>query len=183
LSTSVRLSAGLALIVSALVVSRLSLFQSRLAHLAMPPAAVALFVLGMAGWHLTAYGAWAARRTAMNHEASRALGELLPAGTEIQGKLANGLALENRIRPLFVGNGFGNYADRLQRHDVAYILTYDLPRIGYESQDGSGLIDEILQHYPDRQLVQTFPVDETSEVERAALFRKFPAPIPADARD
>jgi hypothetical protein len=149
----------------------------------MPPAAVALFVLGMAGWHLAAYGAWAARRTAMNHEASRALGELLPAGTEIQGKLANGLALENRIRPLFVGNGFGNYADRLQRHDVAYILTYDLPRIGYESQDGSGLIDEILQHYPDRQLVQTFPVDETSEVERAALFRKFPAPIPADARD
>ena len=29
--------------------------------------------------------------------------------------------------PIFIGHGFGNYDDRLQRDDVRYILTYDLP--------------------------------------------------------
>ena len=72
----------------------------------------------------------------LNYQASVALGRLLPPGTLVQGKLANGLALENRIRPLFIGNGFGNYDDRLERDDARYILTYDLPSIGYESQAG-----------------------------------------------
>ena len=31
--------------------------------------------------------------------------------------LANGLALENRIRPIFIGHGFGNYDDRLRRDE------------------------------------------------------------------
>ena len=38
-----------------------------------------------------------------NYEASLALGRVLPPGTLVHGKLANGLALENRIKPIFVG--------------------------------------------------------------------------------
>ena len=47
----------------------------------------------------------------------------LAPGTLVQGKLANRMALENEIRPVFIGNGFGNYADRFDRDDVRYILT------------------------------------------------------------
>ncbi len=36
-------------------------------------------------------------------EASVELGRILPPGTLVHGKLANGLSLENRIRPIFVG--------------------------------------------------------------------------------
>ena len=61
---------------------------------------------------------------------------MLPPGTLVHGKLANGLALENRIRPIFVGRGFGNYDDRKTRDDVRYILTYVAPSLGYESQAG-----------------------------------------------
>ena len=81
---------------------------------------------------------WARTRTEFNYQASVEVGRALPPGTLVQGKLANGLSLENRIRPIFVGHGFGNYDDRLTRDDARYILTYDLPRVGYESQDGSG---------------------------------------------
>ena len=126
---------------------------------------------------------WAGARTFHNHQASVALGRLLDEGTLVQGKLANGLSLETRIRPLFVGNGFGNYADRLRRDDARYILTYDLPRIGYESSDGSGLIQGILDHYSGWRVVATFPVDETRGEERAVLIDKFPDPSPAHARD
>ena len=61
----------------------------------------------------------------------------LPPGTLVHGKLANGLSLENRIRPMFIGRGFGNYADRKTRDDVRYILTYVAPSLGYESQAGN----------------------------------------------
>ena len=88
------------------------------------------------------YGAWARRRQRVNYRASVEIGRVLPPGTLVQGKLANGMALENRIRPVFVGNGFGNYADRFDARDARYILTYDVPRIGYESSAGSGLIQE-----------------------------------------
>ena len=97
-----------------------------------------------------------------------------PPGTLVQGKLANGLALENRIRPIFVGHGFGNYDDRLKRDDARYILTYVLPRVGYESQDGSGLIQEILDAVPQSPHRREFDVDETPDPDRAALIDKFP---------
>ena len=58
--------------------------------------------------------------------------------TLVQGKLANGLALENRIRPIFIGHEFGNYADRKERDDVRYILTYTNPRLGYEGSQITG---------------------------------------------
>ena len=71
-----------------------------------------------------------AGRTYKNYLASVELGTVLPPGTLVHGKLANGLSLENRIRPIFVGRGFGNYDDRKQRDDVRYILTYVAPTSG-----------------------------------------------------
>jgi 4-amino-4-deoxy-L-arabinose transferase-like glycosyltransferase len=134
-------------------------------------------------WNVFEYGRWVTRRTELNASASLALGQVLPAGTIVQGKLANGMSLENRIRPIFVGNGFGNYDDRLRRDDARYILTYDLPRIGYESSDGSGLIQGILDHYPRRRVIATFVVDETPGPDRAVLIDKDPDGLPAHARD
>jgi hypothetical protein len=133
----------------------------------------ALALLGIA-WNVPDYLDWMAHRGSVNYDASVAVGRLLPPGTLVQGKLANGLALENTIRPLFVGNGFGNYADRFVRDDAGYILTYDLPRIGFESSDGSELIQQILDRYPRRTVVAAFPVDETPEPERAVLIDKMP---------
>jgi hypothetical protein len=106
------------------------------------------------------------------------VGRLVPAGTLVHGKLANGLALENRIRPVFVGRGFGNYDDRLSRDDVRYILTYSEPRFGYESQQG--LIQEILDRYPQHRVIATFDIDETPSPDRAVLIDKFG---PSRARD
>ena len=52
---------------------------------------------------LAQFAQWAQVRTYKNIEASRLVGALLPPGTLVHGKLANGLSLENRIRPVFVG--------------------------------------------------------------------------------
>jgi 4-amino-4-deoxy-L-arabinose transferase-like glycosyltransferase len=113
---------------------------------------------------------WAASRTYKNYEASVALAEMLPAGTLVHGKLANGLSLENRIRPVFVGREFGNYADRKTRDDVRYILTYVAPRIGYEGS----VIQDVLDAYPNRTIIKTFDVAETpTGHDRAALIDKF----------
>jgi 4-amino-4-deoxy-L-arabinose transferase-like glycosyltransferase len=68
-------------------------------------AAVLLVAVLMAG-DLAQFTQWAAGRTYKNVTASRLLGEWLPPGTIVQGKLANGLALDNRIKPIFVGRGF-----------------------------------------------------------------------------
>ena len=136
-------------------------------------------LLIMLAWNLGQYASWAMHHNDINYRASLEVGRLLPPGTLVQGKLANGLALENRIRPIFVGRGFGNYADRFDRDDVRYILTYDLPKVGYESQPG--LIEEILDRYPNRQLVATFEVDETPGADRAVLIDKHPGAVPAAA--
>jgi 4-amino-4-deoxy-L-arabinose transferase-like glycosyltransferase len=128
------------------------------------------------------FSQWAAQRREANYEASREVGRLLPAGTLVQGKLANGLALENRIRPIFIGHGFGNYDDRLQRDDVRYILTYVSPTVGFESQAGSDMIQDLLNHYPAGRWVATFDVNETGPANRAALFDKVPGSDPR-ARD
>lgn len=179
----VRLSAAGALVVTALVAWRGARLLHWVSGRGIPSRAVAGLVITAAGWNGVQWIDWAAARTTFNHDASVALGAAVPDGALVQGKLANGLALENRIRPLFVGNDFGNYTDRLQRDDARYILTYDLPRIGYESSDGSGLIQGILDHYPLRRVVATFPVDETRMEDRAVLIDKFPDDSPAHARD
>ncbi len=166
----VRTSAALALVSGALVVWRWRaicgwLSRQRIAA----PAAVALTAITVAG-DLTQYWQWARQRTTLNYEASVSLGRILPEGTLVQGKLANGLALDNRIRPIFIGRGFGNYADRKQRDDVRYVLTYIAPRIGYEGP----VITDVLDAYPDRRVITTFGVAETATGhDRAALIDKF----------
>ena len=126
--------------------------------------------LGIAlGWNLVQFGDWAWHRTYKNYEASVAVGRALPPGTLVQGKLANGLALENRIRPIFIGHGFGNYADRKARPDVRYILTYTDPAIGFE---GDQIVD-VLAAYPGWRITMTFAVAETpSGHDTAALIEK-----------
>jgi 4-amino-4-deoxy-L-arabinose transferase-like glycosyltransferase len=149
----------------------------------VPHAALAAILVLALGGQVWQYVRWVPRRTMVNYEASVALGRILPEGTVVQGKLANGLSLENRIRPLFVGNGFGNYDDRLRREDARYILTYDLPSVGFESQRESGLIQGILDHYPRQRVIATFVVDETLVADRAALIDKFPNDAGPHARD
>jgi hypothetical protein len=135
------------------------------------------------GTDLTLFGRWAANRTYFNVEASRLIGDVLPPGTLVHGKLANGLAFENRIRPIFVGRGFGNYADRLSRDDARYILSYTeadgKPDAGYEGD----VILDVLAQYPQRQIVLEFDVQETPGRDRAALIDKFPDGPDPRARD
>ena len=120
-------------------------------------------------WNIVEFGGWASHRSYKNYEASRALGAVLPAETLVQGKLANGLALENRIRPIFIGHQFGNYADRKTRWDVRYILTYTDPELGYE---GDQIVD-VLAAYPAWRTIMTFDVAETpSGHDKAALIEK-----------
>jgi 4-amino-4-deoxy-L-arabinose transferase-like glycosyltransferase len=132
-------------------------------------AAFAIVLLVCAG-DLIQYAQWAAGRTYKNYEASLAVGRALPPGTSVHGKLANGLSLENHIRPVFVGREFGNYADRKTRDDVRYILTYVEPRVGYEG----AVIKDVLDAYPQRRIIMTFEVAETTGGhDRAALIDKF----------
>jgi 4-amino-4-deoxy-L-arabinose transferase-like glycosyltransferase len=142
-------------------------------------AALALAGLVAAG-DLAQFGQWAAVRTYKNYEAARALGEWLPPGTVVHGKLANGLALENRIRPVFVGRGFGNYEDRLARDDIRYLVTYTSPYLGYEGP----VIRDVLAAYPNWTIVRGFDVAETATGhDRAALIDKRPAEQDARAHD
>jgi 4-amino-4-deoxy-L-arabinose transferase-like glycosyltransferase len=127
---------------------------------------VALVVAG----DLAQFAQWASGRSYENYQASVEIGRVLPPGTLVHGKLANGLSLENRIRPIFVGQGFGNYADRRTRDDVRYILTYTAPYVGYEGR----VIQDVLGAYPKQRIIMTFDVAETSTGhDRAALIDKF----------
>jgi 4-amino-4-deoxy-L-arabinose transferase-like glycosyltransferase len=112
---------------------------------------------------------WARGRTYKNYQASVELGMILPPGTLVHGKLANGLSLENRIRPVFVGREFGNYADRKHRDDVRYILTYVVPYVGYEGT----VIRDVLEAYPNRAILKTFDVAEKTRFDQAVLIDKF----------
>jgi hypothetical protein len=179
----VRLTAALAVAATLLVVIGWRQTSATLGQRRVPArAATVLVVLCLASdaWQ---FAAWARVRAHHNYDASVAIGRLLPAGTVVQGKLANGLSLDNRIRPMFVGNGFGNYANRFEAGQGRYILTYDLPRIGHESSDGSGLIQGILDHFPRHRTVATFEVDETAGADEAVLIDKFPETPPPHARD
>jgi hypothetical protein len=124
---------------------------------------------------LAQYAQWAAGRSYKNYRASVEIGRVLPPDTPVHGKLANGLSLENRIRPIFVGRGFGNYEDRKTRDDVRYILTYTAPYVGYEGR----VIQDVLGAYPDHRIIMTFDVAETvTGHDRAALIDKFGGRLP-----
>ena len=74
-----------------------------------------------------------------------------------------------------MGRQFGNYADRLTRNDVPWLLTYVAPRTGYEGP----VILDVLAAYPEHRTVWTFDVAETtSGQDRAALIAKGPPAVP-----
>jgi 4-amino-4-deoxy-L-arabinose transferase-like glycosyltransferase len=167
LRSTVRLSAAAALIGGALTLFVLRRKSS--VQLFIVPAGAVLALIGLVSWDLYQFAGWAHGRTYKNYEAMVALGAALPPGTPVQGKLANGMALENRIRPIFIGHGFGNYADRKERDDVRYILTYTDPKIGYEGSQ----IEDVLAAYPGWRIIMMFPVAESpSGHDTAALIEK-----------
>jgi hypothetical protein len=175
---AVRLSAILAAITTLIVYATWPRLPRWLSEPASPRGATVLAALVVAGG-VAQFTQYAAGRTYKNVEASRALGRILPPGTLVHGKLANGLALENGIHPVFVGREFGNYADRLTRNDVPFILTYVVPRVGYEGP----VIREVVDAYPRRRILWTFDVSETpGGLDRAALIEKGPPAIPGIAR-
>jgi hypothetical protein len=167
---SARLSGALGLVLAGAIVVWWPRLVRFLTTQRVGAAAAVGLAIALMSRDLVEFGQWAAGRTYKNYEASLALGHALPEGTLVQGKLANGLALDNRIVPIFIGHEFGNYGDRKQRDDVRYILTYTEPFVGYE---GSQILD-VLDAYPSRHVVMTFDVAETpSGHDRAALVDKF----------
>lgn len=165
----VRLAAAGAVALTVALIAAWPRSGRALTRVAWTPAIAAVVLVVAMGWNAGQFVHWAAGRTYKNYEASVALGRALPPGTLVQGKLANGLALENRIRPVFIGHEFGNYADRKERWDVRYILTYTDPRIGYEGSQ----IEDVLAAYPGWRIIMTFDVAETpSGHDTAALIEK-----------
>jgi len=169
LSLAVRMSVPLALICGVGLAWIWRRRSDRLVLDQWPAWAVAALVLAIVAGDLAQFAQWAVRRTTRNYEASLMVGRLLPAGTLVHGKLANGMSLDNRIRPVFVGNHFGNYDDRTSRDDVRYVLTYASPYVGYEGR----VIRDVLAAYPRRAIVARFEVTETGEGDRAILVDKF----------
>jgi hypothetical protein len=174
ISPSVRLAAAVAVLVTILLYATWPRVPRTLARGGWSPASSLAVALLVCAGEIVQYTQWAVGRTYKNYRASVELGRVLPAGTLVQGKLANGLSLENQIRPVFVGREFGNYDDRKTRDDVRYILTYIAPTLGYESQAGNPIIRDVIDAYPDQRIIMTFDVAETATGhDRAALIDKF----------
>jgi 4-amino-4-deoxy-L-arabinose transferase-like glycosyltransferase len=176
LKVTVYVSALLAVFVTALIVWQWRRVTAALARTRVPAMVAAAGLTIAVGWNLVEYQQWARHHSYLNYWASLEVGGLLPPGTLVQGKLANGLDLDNRIKPIFIGRDFGNYDDRFQRDDVRYILTYQSPKIGYESGTDGRLITELLEHYPLHRFVAMFNVAETGGPDRAVLIEKLPGP-------
>jgi hypothetical protein len=169
IGTSVRSAAAVAAIAVSTLIASWPRVRSHAAALTWSPRVAALVVLLILGGDVVRYARWAGARTYHNHDASVAIGRLLPPGTVVQGKLANGLALDNGIRPLFIGPGFGNYADRFDRADAHWILTYSRPRLGFEG----AVVREVLDRLPGWTVHARFPVAETRAApDEAILIRK-----------
>ena len=171
---NVRLAAAIAILATAVVYAWWTKVAAWLAAQTWSPRAAVLVAALVCAGDVAQFVQWALGRSYKNYAASVELGRVLPAGTLVHGKLANGLALDNRIRPIFVGREFGNYEDRKRRDDVRYILTYISPSLGYESQARNPIIKDVLDAYPNRRILMTFDVAETpGGRDRAALFDKF----------
>jgi 4-amino-4-deoxy-L-arabinose transferase-like glycosyltransferase len=167
---NVRLAAGAAVVVTAGMFVLWPRVGRWLASTRVDARAAAVLTMIVVLGDVLQYGQWAVTRTHKNVEASRQLGARLAPGTLVHGKLANGLALENHIRPIFVGHGFGNFDDRRSRDDVRYILTYVAPCVGFEGSQ----IHDVLDAYPNRSIIMTFDVAESpGGRDRAALIDKF----------
>jgi hypothetical protein len=166
---AVRLAAAAAIVLGAAVVAAWSRLSAAASRPGWGATAANALAIAFASWNVAQFGEWAVNRTYKNYEASLAVGRALPPDTLVQGKLANGLALENRIRPLFIGHEFGNYADRNVRDDVRYILTYTSPWLGYEGSQ----IKDVLDASPGWRIIMNLDVAETpSGHDSAALIDK-----------
>jgi hypothetical protein len=171
---NVRGAAAVAALLTAIVYTTWPMVPSWLSRGAWSVRAATLVTGLVCAGQLGQYGQWMLGRTYKNVAASRALAGVLPPGTLVHGILANGLSLENQIRPIFVGRGFGNYEDRKTRDDVRYILTYVAPSLGFESQARNPVIQDVLDAYPNRRTIMTFEVSGiASGYGRAALIDKF----------
>jgi 4-amino-4-deoxy-L-arabinose transferase-like glycosyltransferase len=155
LHATVRLSAAAALIGGSLTMFLLR--RNQVVSVFMRTRGAAALLVALLAWDGYQFAGWARGRTYKNYQAMIALGRAVPPETSIQGKLANGLDLENRIRPIFIGHQFGNYEDRKRRDDVRYILTYTAPELGYE---GDQILD-VLAAYPGWRPIMTFDVAES----------------------
>lgn len=174
ISPNVRIGAVVAVLSTVLVYVTWPRIPRLLARGGWSPAASMALALLLSAGYVLQYVQWAYGRSYRNYAASVELGRRLPPDTLVHGKLANGLALENRIRPVFIGRGFGNYDDRKTRDDVRYILTYVAPSLGYESQAHDPVILDVINAYPDHRIIMTFDVAETATGhDRAALIDKF----------
>ena len=166
-----RLSAAVALLAGVVIYATWPAVPRQLAAERWSVAGSLVLAALITAGDLAQFAQWASVRTYKNYEAMVAMGRWLPPGTLVHGKLANGLDLENRIRPIFVGRGFGNYEDRTSRDDVRYVLTYVAPSIGYEGP----VIQDVLRAYPYWRILRTFDVSETtSGRDQAALIDKGP---------
>lgn len=169
IGASVRSAAAMAAVIVATLVAAWPRLRSRAAAVSWSPRLAVAFVLLVVAGDVAQYARWAGARSYYNYDASVAIGRVLAPGTLVQGKLANGLALDNGIRPLFIGPGFGNYADRFERPDAAWILTYSRPRLGFEG----AVVREVLERLPGWQVHARFPVAETRAApDEAVLIRK-----------
>jgi hypothetical protein len=165
----VRLAAALATVLAILIYAEWPRVVGWLSAGPWPPRASAFLMVLLISGDVLQWAQWAAVRTYKNVEASRVVGQWLAQGTLVHGKLANGLALENQTRPVFVGRGFGNYADRANRPDIKYVLTYVKPRLGYEGP----VVLDVLKAHPGWRVLHTFPVSETAAgTDQAALIAK-----------
>lgn len=170
LRLAVRVSAVLGGMAGTLAIWHWRAIAEWLSHQVVSARGAAILVSVVVLGDLAQFAQWAAGRSYKNYQASVEIGRVLPPETLVHGKLANGLALENRIRPIFVGRGFGNYEDRKTRDDVRYILTYTAPYAGYEGR----VIQDVLDAYPHKRIIMTFDVAETATGhDRAALIDKF----------
>jgi 4-amino-4-deoxy-L-arabinose transferase-like glycosyltransferase len=170
---NVRLAAAVSAIATGLIYATWPWVPPELSRAPWSPRAALLVLALVTAGQTAQFAQWATTRTYKNYRASVELGRILPPDTLVHGKLANGLSLENRIRPIFVGRGFGNYDDRKRRDDVRYILTYVAPSLGYESQAGNPVIRDVIDAYPDHRIIMTFDVAETTTGhDRAALIDK-----------
>jgi 4-amino-4-deoxy-L-arabinose transferase-like glycosyltransferase len=174
ISPNVRIAAAVAIVFTVVLYATWPRIPRLLSRGGWSPAASLALALMLSLGSVMQYVQWARGRSSKNYLASIELGRRLPPETLVHGKLANGLALENRIRPIFIGRGFGNYDDRKTRDDVRYILTYVAPSLGYESQAHDPVILDVINAYPDHRTIMTFDVAETATGhDRAALIDKF----------
>jgi hypothetical protein len=171
--TAVEISSVLALLLTFNLIVGWRTVVGRLSEIWVTPLFAAVVVVAVCGYDVVEYAGWAAHRTTLSYDTSRALGGTIPAEALVQGKMANALDLENRIRPVFIGRGFGNYEDRFDRNDVRYILTYIAAQPYVESSPG--LIKEILDRLSDKKVVTIFrvPLDETGVSDQVVLYDKF----------